>query len=79
MKIDKDNGKLGEEKYWVVVFTIFGLVLFPSEVAGIFNIEAVNAFIEYKQAKNNLTSAILAETYLSLNHYKTAWKMSNAI
>jgi hypothetical protein len=44
------------------------LVLLPSEAAGIISIEAANAFLEFEEVKNNPTSAILAETFLSLNH-----------
>jgi len=62
-KINKDEGKLGDERYQVVAFVIFGLVLFALE-AEIINVEACNAFIEYKQT----TRAFLAETFLSLNH-----------
>jgi hypothetical protein len=68
LKADKDKGKLGEEKYQVVVFAIFGLVLSLAEVAGIINIKAANVFIEDEPTKNNLTSAILAETLLFLNY-----------
>jgi hypothetical protein len=53
----------------VVVFAIFGLVLFPLKVVRIINIEAINAFAKYEPVKNNLISAILVETFLSLNHY----------
>jgi E3 ubiquitin-protein ligase DOA10 len=69
LKTDKDNGKLGEEKYQVVDFAIFRLVLFPSEAVGIISIEVVNVFIEYKWTKNNFILVILTETLLSLNHY----------
>jgi len=68
LKTDKEKGKLGEERYQIIVFAIFRLVLFPSEAAGIISIEAANAFLEFEQTKNNPTSAILAETFLSLNH-----------
>jgi hypothetical protein len=68
LKTDKEKGKLGEERYQIIAFAIFGLVLFPSEAAGIISIEAANAFLEFEETKNNPTSAILAETFLSLNH-----------
>jgi len=55
-KINKDEGKLGDERYQVVAFVIFGLVLFALE-AEIINVEACNAFIEYKQT----TRAFLAD------------------
>jgi len=60
LKMDKEKGKLGEERYQIIVFAIFGLVLFPSEAAGIISIEAVNAFLEFERIKNNPTSAILS-------------------
>jgi len=70
LKTNKEKGKLVEVRYQMVVFVIFGLVLFPSKVARIINIKAANIFIEYEQEKNNLTSTILAETFLSLNLYR---------
>jgi hypothetical protein len=63
LKTDKEKGKLGEERYQIIAFAIFGLVLFPSEAAGIISIEAANAFLEFEQTKNNHTLAILAETF----------------
>ena len=68
LKTDKEKGKLGEERYQIIAFAIFGLVLFPSKATGIISIEAANAFLEFEQTKNNHTLAILAETFLSLNH-----------
>jgi len=68
LKTDKEEGKLGEERYRIVAFVIFGLVMFPSKTTRIISIEATNTFIEYEQTKNNLASAILAETVLSLSH-----------
>ena len=68
LKTDKEKGKLGEERYQIIAFAIFGLVLFPSEAVGIISIEAANAFLEFEETKNNPTSAILAETFMSLNH-----------
>jgi len=70
LKTDKEKGKLGEERYQIVVFAIFWLILFSSLATGIINIEAANTFIEYEQVNNNPTSAISAETFLSLNHYR---------
>ena len=68
LKMDKDKGRLGEETYWSVTFTIFYLVLFTSEATGIISMETSTAFIEYEQVKNNLMLAILIENFLSLNH-----------
>ena len=68
LKASKDKGRLGEEGYQLVAFAIFSLVLFPSEAVGIISMEAASAFVEYEQGKNNPTSTILAETFLSLNY-----------
>jgi hypothetical protein len=48
--------------------------LFTLEAVGIINVEATNAFIEYEQTKSNPSSTILAEKFLSLNHYKVHGK-----
>jgi len=68
LKTDKEEWKLGEERYQIIAFAIFGLILFPSEAPRIISIEAASAFLEFEEVKNNPTSAILAETFLSLNH-----------
>jgi hypothetical protein len=70
LKTNKEKGKLVEVRHQIVAFTIFGLVLFPLKAARIISIEAANIFMEYEQEKNNPISAILAETFLSLNLYK---------
>ena len=44
LKTNKEEGNLGEERYQIIAFAIFGLVLFPSEAAEIISIEAANAF-----------------------------------
>ena len=45
LKMDKEKGKLGEERYQIIAFAIFGLVLFPLEAPGIISIKAANAFL----------------------------------
>jgi hypothetical protein len=69
MKKNVEEGKLGEERYRLVAFAIFGLVLFPSEI-GVISLEAASVFIEYERDRINPSSAILGETMLSLNHYR---------
>jgi hypothetical protein len=68
LKTNKDEGKLGDKRYQVVVFAIFWLVSFLSEAANSINVKATNAFIGYKQTKNIPTRIILVEAFISLNH-----------
>lgn len=70
LKTDKEKGKLGEERYQIIAFAIFQLILFSSLAIGIISIEAANTFIEYEQVNNNPTSNISAKNFLSLNHYR---------
>ena len=67
MKKNAEEGKLGDERYRLVAFAIFGLVLFPSEI-GVISLEGANVFIEYEYDRINPSSEILVETMLSLNH-----------
>ena len=62
MKKNAKKGKLGDERYGLVVFAIFGLVLFLSEIR--VSLEAAN----YKHDLINPSAVILAEIMLSLNH-----------
>ena len=73
MKKNAKKGKLGDERYRLVAFAIFGLVLFPSEI-GVISLEEASVFIEYERDRINPSSAILGETMLSLNHYRTHGK-----
>ena len=66
MKKNAKKGKLGDERYGLVVFAIFGLVLFPSKIR--VSLEAANAFMKYKHDLINPSAIILAETMLSVNH-----------
>jgi hypothetical protein len=70
IKKNMEEGKLGNEWYKVVAFAIFRLMLFPSETR-VTGLEAPNVFVEYKHTKINLSTIILVETMLSLNHCKT--------
>ena len=76
MKAGKDKGRLREEEHRSVAFAIFGLVLFPSEAAGIISIEAASAFVEYEQGKNNPVSEEKAwvEKYRALPKSNFRWK-----
>ena len=73
MKKNAKEGKLGDERYRLLAFAIFGLVLFPSEIR-VISLEAANVFVEYEHDRINPSSAILGETMLSLNHYRTHGK-----
>jgi len=75
MKKNAEEGKLGDERYRLVAFAIFRLVLFPSEI-GVISLEAANVFVEYEYDRINPSSAILAETMLSLNHCRMHGKGS---
>jgi hypothetical protein len=63
------------EVYRILALGIFGLILCPS-TAGIISLEAANLFVEYEKTKINPSAAILAETFLSLNHCKRIGKGS---
>ena len=47
MKKNAKEGKLGDERYRLVAFAIFGLVLFLFEIK-VISLEAANAFMEYE-------------------------------
>ena len=70
IKKNMEEGKLGNEWYKVVAFAIFRLMLFPSETR-VTGLEAPNVFVGYKHTKINLSTIILVEIMLSLNHCKT--------
>jgi hypothetical protein len=59
--------KKGNERYKILAFAIFGIVLFLSKVR-VTSPEVANAFVEYEHIKINPSTVILAETLLSLNH-----------
>jgi hypothetical protein len=68
MKKNAKKGKLRDERYRLMAFATFGLVLFPYEIR-VLSLEAANAFMEYKQNQMiNPYAASLAKTMLSLNH-----------
>ena len=68
MKKNAKKGKLGDERYRLMAFATFGLVLFPYEIR-VLSLEAANAFMEYKQNQMiNPYVVSLAKTMLSLNH-----------
>jgi hypothetical protein len=57
-----------------LLFAILGFVLFSLEAIGIISVEAANTFIEYEWTRSNPFSAILVETFLSLNHCRVYGK-----
>jgi hypothetical protein len=71
----KSNPCAKLEVYRILALGIFGLILCPS-TAGIISVEATNLFVEYEKTKINPSAAILAETFLSLNHCKRIGKGS---
>jgi hypothetical protein len=71
----KANPSAKMEKHKILALGIFGLVLYPS-TTGIISLEAANLFVEYEKTKINPYAAILAETFLSLNHCKKTSKGS---
>jgi hypothetical protein len=71
----KSNPCAKLEVYRILALGIFGLILCPS-TAGIISVEAANLFVEYEKTKINPSAAILAETFLSLNHCKKSGKGS---
>ena len=64
-KKSNPNAKL--EEYRILALGLFRLILCPS-TTGIISLEAANLFVEYEKTKINPSAAILAETFLSLNH-----------
>ena len=71
----KSNHVANLEVYRILALGIFGLILCPS-TAGIISLEAANLFVEYEKTKINPSTAILAGTFLSLNHCKRTGKGS---
>jgi hypothetical protein len=71
----KSNPSAKLEGYRILALGIFGLILCLS-TTGIISLEAANLFVEYEKTKINPSAAILAETFLSLNHCKKAGKGS---
>jgi len=58
---------LGDERYQLMAFAIFGLILFLYEIR-VISLKAANAFNKYEHDRINLFGIILVETTLSLNH-----------
>uniref|UniRef100_A0A6N2NM30 DUF7745 domain-containing protein n=1 Tax=Salix viminalis TaxID=40686 RepID=A0A6N2NM30_SALVM len=61
------------EKERLIALGIFGLVLFPSRT-GIVSLEAAAAYVEYENTRINPVASVLAETIMTLNHYRKAGK-----
>jgi len=61
------------ERDRLIALGIYGLVLFPS-LKGVISLEAAAAFVEYENTHVNPTTAILAETLLTLDHFRKTGK-----
>jgi len=61
------------ERDRLIALGIYGLVLFPS-LTGVISLEAAAAFVEYENTHVNPITAILAETFLTLNHFRKTGK-----
>ena len=70
IKLEK---KVGSEKERLIALGMFGFVLFPSQT-GVISLEAASTYVEYENTQINPMAAILAETILTLNHYRRARK-----
>jgi hypothetical protein len=70
-----NDSRFVEEKDRILALGIFGLVLFPN-LTRIISLEATIAFVAYENTQINLTTTILAETILTLNHCKRVGKGS---
>ena len=60
------------ERDRLVTLDIFGLVLFPN-IIGVISLEIAATFVDYENAQINLVTR-LAETILTLNHYRKTRK-----
>jgi hypothetical protein len=65
--------KSGSEQERLIALGIFGLVLFPSQT-GLVSLEAAAAYVEYENTQINPVAVNLAETILTLNHYRKTGK-----
>jgi len=67
LKTNKDEGKLRDKRYQIVVVAIFWLVFFLSKAVNNINVKATNAFIGYKQTRTSL----LQLSWSRLSYYWT--------
>jgi hypothetical protein len=75
VELEKKKEQYGSilERDRLIALGIYGLVLFPSLI-GVISLEAAAAFVEYENTHVNPTTAILAETFLTLNHFRKTGK-----
>jgi len=75
VELEKKKEQYGSmlERDRLIALGIYGLVLFPSLI-GVISLEAAAAFVEYENTHVNPTTAILAETFLTLNHFRKKGK-----
>jgi hypothetical protein len=57
----------------LIALGIYGLVLFPNLI-GVISLEDAVVFVEYENTHVNPVTAILAETFLTLNHFRKIGK-----
>jgi hypothetical protein len=70
---DKGVTLFTKENNIILALGILGLVLFPNLIR-VISLEGATTFIEYKNNQINPTTTILAETILTLNHYRKVGK-----
>jgi len=75
VELEKKKEQYGSmlERDRLIALGIYGLVLFPSLI-GVISLEAAAAFVEYENTHVNPITAILAETFLTLNHFRKTGK-----
>ena len=61
------------ERDRLIALGIYGLVLFPS-LTEVISLKAATAFVEYENTHVNPITAILVETFLTLNHFRKTGK-----
>jgi len=61
------------ERDKLIALGIYALVLFPF-LTGVMSLEATAAFVEYENTYVNPVTAILAETFLTFNHFRKTGK-----
>ena len=66
---------LKKRKKKILALGIFKLMLFPNLI-GIISLEAAATFVAYENTQINLIIVILAETILTINHYRRVGKGS---
>eukprot|EP00258_Populus_trichocarpa_P033489 XP_024449508.1 uncharacterized protein LOC112326280 [Populus trichocarpa] len=75
IELERKKSQYGSmlERDRLIALGIYGPVLFPS-LTGVISLEAAAAFVEYENTHVNPITAILAETFLTLNHFRKTGK-----